>query len=92
MSHHDFDRLIAFIRISKSKIAIRERSIRLYCEQMGSVWNLQIRAPISLDHGKEGKDFVIATAALNIEDMRALRSAIDAFLVEAVGSTDNEGG
>lgn len=46
-------------------------------------WALQVRAPITLANGREGNDFVIATATLNRDDLLALRGAIDASLAEA---------
>lgn len=61
-----------------------EPAVRLYCEQQGATWNLQIRAfrASGSRYGK-GKEFFVATAPLDVEDMRALRDAIDQLLKEA---------
>lgn len=84
-----FYRPIEYIRTFKTKDAdSRERAIRLYCTQSGESWTLQIRSPMSLGssgYGPESKDFIIAGAPLGLADMRALRDAIDAHLLEAEG-------
>jgi hypothetical protein len=84
----DFYRPIEHIRTFKSQDSdSRERAIRLYCTQVGGSWALQVRSPMSLGsggYGREGKDFIIAGATLGLDDMRALRDAIDAFLTEAI--------
>lgn len=68
----------------------RERGVRLYCTRSGSFvgadnarWSLQVRAPIKLGSGREGKDFIISTASIGPEDMVALRDMITAELEEA---------
>lgn len=81
-----FYRPVEGIRTFKAKVENRERGILLYCETSRNTWSLQVRSPISLGSsgaGADGKDFVIASAPLSVDDMRALRDAIDAFLVEA---------
>lgn len=63
----------------------REQCVRLYCEQAARLWQLQIRAPMSLGRygeGGKGKDFIVAGASLNVEQMRALRDAVNAALKE----------
>lgn len=61
----------------------REPAIRLYCEQHGQCWGLQVRAPMRLNNGaKEGKDFIVAHAMLSVDDLKELSSAIDAALSE----------
>lgn len=60
----------------------RESGVRAYCEQWKSAWALQVRGPMRLRNGREGKDFVVATAMLDREQMQALRDAIDRFLAD----------
>jgi len=61
----------------------REQAIRLYCEQSGTAWLLQVRGPQRLGFGgREGKAFMVAGATLTRDDMVALREAIDALLAE----------
>ena len=62
--------------------ADREKAIRLYCDQAGTTWALQVRGPIRLANGREGKDFIIAAAKMSREDLQALRAAIDETLAE----------
>jgi hypothetical protein len=62
----------------------REKAVRLYCVQHGQAWALQIRAPLTLRSGAEGKDFLVAHAALTREELVALRDAIDAHLKDGV--------
>jgi hypothetical protein len=61
----------------------RESGIRAYCEQWKSYWVLQVRGPMRLRNGREGKDFIVATAFLEREQMLALRDAIDLLLADA---------
>lgn len=60
----------------------RERAIRLYCVQAGSLWNLQIRGPQERGNYSEGKEFIVATAPLCRDELVALRDAIDTLLTE----------
>lgn len=60
----------------------RESAVRAYCEQRGSAWVLQVRGPMKLRNGREGRDFVVATANLEREQMAALRDSIDRFLAD----------
>lgn len=82
----DFYRAISeYARARAVKNVEHESAVRLYCEQHGDRWNLQvraIRAAGSHYYGK-GKEFIIATAPLNRDDLLALRQAIDALLTEA---------
>lgn len=75
-----FYRLVQCIHIKKVRKVPCERAIRLYCESFNLSWNLQIRSPISISHGKVGKDFIVATATLTREEMEALRDAINESL------------
>lgn len=62
----------------KVKGVEREQGIRLYCEQAGITWALQVRGPEWIGAGyTEGKAFMVATAKLNADDLRSLRAAID---------------
>jgi|GEM_PF-3029251 len=58
----------------------RESAVRAYCEQMGTTWALQVRGPMKLRGGREGKDFVVAIAHLDRAELQALRDSIDHFL------------
>ena len=59
-----------------------DRSIRLYCEQAGVAWNLQIRGPLGIGACglKDGKTDIIANATLHREDLEALRDEISSIL------------
>lgn len=58
------------------------RAVRLYCQQHGSVWNLQVLGPLGIGGLglRDSNDFIIATASLDKESMLALRDAITAHL------------
>ena len=58
------------------------RGIRLYCEQSGASWCLQIRGPQILDDYEEGKAFMVSSATLTRADLEALRDAISTMLLE----------
>jgi hypothetical protein len=73
----DLYRVLEHVDIRKCRSVGREPAVRFYCIQRGGAWNLQVRAPITLDNGREGKDFIIATASIYREDLLALRDAID---------------
>lgn len=66
----------------KVDIADRESGVRVYCMQHGGSWALQVRTPIRLANGTEGKDYIVATASLDKQTMVELRDAIDAILEE----------
>lgn len=57
----------------------RGRMIRLYPTQHAQRWALQIRGPLGIgfNANKDGKDFVVANAPLDREDMKALREWIN---------------
>ena len=55
----------------------RESAVRLYCYYSGVDWCLQVRAPLRRKDGSESKDFVVASAHLDVDAMLALRDAID---------------
>lgn len=57
-------------------------ALRLYCESADQTWNLQVRGALVRADGSDGKDFVVATAPLNREQMLALRKSIDEHLEE----------
>lgn len=72
----ELDRTIDFTHISKVSGVPYEQNIRLYSAQSHSQWNLQVRGPMRLANGRDGKDFIVATASLSLDDLRALRDAI----------------
>lgn len=81
VEREEFYRVIRDIQVKKVDDADREKAVRLYCETHAQSWNLQIRSPVRRrSDGQDGRDFVVATACLSIEDMRALRNKIDEFL------------
>lgn len=58
-----------------------DRAIRLYCTQHQATWQLQVRGPLSTNHGRtEGKDDIVAGAQLDRQAMIALRDAINTLL------------
>lgn len=63
----------------------RERAIRLYKESPEG-WDLQLRAPIGLGSfgGRDGKDFIVASASLSLDDMRALHLALGDMIADAL--------
>lgn len=88
----DFVRLIEHVDIGKSnyvETGDRDRGIRLYGTASAEVhggdgarYALQIFAPIKLAGGRDGKDYVIATASLSPRDLVALRAEVDAAIAE----------
>ncbi len=79
-----FYRVVDHADAMKVKRVERERAVRLYCTASygGGQWSIQVRAPIMLADRTEGRDFIVATASLDAEDMRALRDSIDAHLAD----------
>lgn len=71
------------VRIRKVLRVDRERAVRFYSEQMGLMWALQLRAPMTVGNGEDGRDFVVAHASLVEEDLIELRDAIDTALKAA---------
>lgn len=62
------------------------RAIRLYCVQSGSRWMLQIRAPVSLAHGrKDGAHSYYAHVRLSLEEMKELRDRLGDYIADAEG-------
>ncbi len=82
----DFGRKVRCADVSRVNPDIpREREVRVYCVQSGpdSAWCLQVRAPLKTANGREGKDFMVASANyLSREDMMAIRDAINAELAQ----------
>jgi hypothetical protein len=81
----DFYRVVSeYARARAIKDVKQEPAIRLYCEQFGAQWNLQVRAlRASGSHYGKGKEFFVSTAPMNRDDLIALREAIDALLAES---------
>lgn len=80
-----FYRSLEHVRISRCDPQLdvkREKGVRLYCDQHGAAWSLQLRSPLTLASGHEGKDFMIATASMSREDLLALRTAINEALAD----------
>ena len=78
-----FYRPLAYVSITKSDSKLdftREGGLCLYCTQYATSWCLQVRDTIRLANGRAGKDFIVASASLNREDLLALRVAIDEAL------------
>ena len=61
-----------------------EKAFRLYCTMHGQAWELQVRGPMGIGNlgMHQGKDDIIASASLSVDDMRALRDQISAILRE----------
>jgi hypothetical protein len=76
----DLYRPIRHVSITKVNDVPRESAIRLYCNQRGESWNLQVRGPATRADGREGADFIVANASCSADDLRELRDAIDGFL------------
>lgn len=55
--------------------------IRLYHSSPDG-WTLQVRGPMKLANGREGRDFIVAGSYLSTETLLALRTAIDEQLRE----------
>lgn len=83
MKTDDLYRRIEYAQATKVNNVDREPAIRLYCTSLATTWSLQVRGPTRIARGKEGRDFIVASASLHVADMRALRDAIDGFLKEA---------
>ena len=78
----DFMRKNEHVRIFKANdVDPRERAVRLYQSSPDS-WDLQVRGPLGVGFMgiKDGKDFVIASAAHSRADLLALRTAVDEAL------------
>lgn len=90
MSTRDFIHPIDHVDISAYNYGEnRDRGIRLYCSASPEVhgadnarYPLQIFAPLKLANGREGRDYMIATASLSRGDLVALRAEIDAAIAE----------
>jgi hypothetical protein len=74
--------------------SMREPGVRLYCtqsERLGSLFCLQLRAPMRLSNGSVSRDFILATASLDVEQMRQLRTMIDIQLADHSNGGDDHG-
>jgi hypothetical protein len=66
----------------------RELAVRIYCSasprshREHARWNLQVRAPMKLARGREGRDFIVSTASMSIEALTTLRDAINRAIRE----------
>jgi hypothetical protein len=82
---NDMYRKIKHVHIYKPT-DMKERvpaAIRLYSTQFGSSWGMQVRGPMSIGGGyMTGKSDIIAHASLGVDDLLALRDAIDEALNE----------
>jgi hypothetical protein len=76
--------------IRRALHANHEPALRLYCENADQTWNLQVRGVLLRADGSAGRDFVVATAPLNREQMLALRKSIDEHLEEYAEFRDPE--
>lgn len=61
-----------------------ERAVRLYCEQHGERWNLQIRGPMGIGNFgmHDGKTDIIAGASLHLDDVVALHDELGRIIKE----------
>jgi hypothetical protein len=90
MSSRDFSRVIDHVDIGKYNHGeTRDRGIRLYCTASAAThggdnarYALQIFAPMKLANGREGRDYMIATASLSPRDLVALRAELDLAIAE----------
>lgn len=78
----DFYKCVEHADARKINDVGRERAIRMYSTQRGESWALQVRAPMVLANGAEGRDFIVAHASLDEPTLRALHAAIGAHLKE----------
>jgi hypothetical protein len=95
---YPFDRIISPVTADVTALsgpyqhtgAVRHLGLRLYSVRAKPVWRdpvwaLQVRAPLHLASGREGKKFMIATAHLGREELLKLREMID----EALGKDES---
>lgn len=76
----DFCRTIAYADAYDVRGVGRENAVRLYASGPGPTWALQVRTPMRVKGGREGAAFIVATASLDTDDLRALREVIDKHL------------
>jgi hypothetical protein len=77
----EFFRAVEWATAEKVNYADRERGVRLYRYQRSpDDWLLQVRTPMRLRNGEDGRDFIVASAHLDREQLTELRDAIDEFL------------
>lgn len=66
----------------------RDPAVRLYGTSVhGPTWSLQVRGPHRLANGREGKDFMVASASLGLHEMAGLRNQITHSLEEYAEAT-----
>lgn len=72
------------IRMMKANDVERERAVRIY-RSGPEEWEIQLRGPLGLGTFglRDGKDFIVAGASCSIDDLRALRGALDNLIAEA---------
>ena len=79
----DKRKLIKHVQIYRPDLpADLERAVRLYCSQHDQKWELQIRGPNSIGPfgTKDGKNYLIADASLNRNELIWLRDTINEAL------------
>ncbi len=86
----EFIRPIDYVSIGKYNHAkTRDRGIRLYSTASAEThgksnarYSMQIFAPITNINGREGKDYVIASASMSLDDLIALGAAVKDAIAE----------
>mgnify|MGYP003499038303 CR=1 FL=1 len=74
------------IHMHKVNDVPRKRAVRVY-KSSPDDWTFQLRAPIGLGSGyRDGKDFIVASASCSLDDLRAIRAALDAQIEAAEAS------
>ena len=69
--------------ISKVEDVEPESAVRTYCYMSKRAWTLQVRGLLSLKSRRLSKDFVVASAVLGLDDIRALRDQLNEYIAEA---------
>lgn len=76
----EFYAKVDYTDIGKVTFVEPEDGVRLYCSSSGAWWHLQVRGMLRRADRSLSKNFIVATASLPVETMRALRDAITAQL------------
>lgn len=80
----EFYRPVEYADAVKCNGVERKKAIRFYESQRCTDWSIQVRAPIRLAYrGAEGKDFIVATAHLGIDELRLLAAELNKAVREA---------